>query len=59
MFGISPITPAYGRVYSSKTAIEKAWKEGKDFKCPNGQMCSIRDFKERSIEARYGKKLEK
>ena len=44
MFGVLPLSGAYGRDYKSKAAIVKDWLEGKDFKTVNGQYCSIRDF---------------
>ena len=44
MFGVFPLTGAYGRDYTSKAAIVKDWLEGKDFETVNGQYCSIYDF---------------
>ena len=32
MFGIIPLTGAYGRDYKSKAAIVKDWLAGKDFR---------------------------
>lgn len=44
MFGVLPLSGAYGRDYKSKAAIVKDWLDGKDFKTAGGQYCSIRDF---------------
>jgi hypothetical protein len=56
LFGIEPLQGTYGRTYKNAKALEKDWLDGKDFRCVNGQMCSIRDFGENvKIEARYGK----
>jgi hypothetical protein len=56
LFGIEPLQGAYGRTYKSAKTLNEDWNAGKDFRCPSGQMCSIRDFGEGIIlEARYGK----
>ena len=44
MFGIEPLTPAYGAVYKSDAAVILALLQGKDFKTVAGQYCSIRDL---------------
>lgn len=44
MFGVFPLSGAYGRDYPNRAELEKDFRAGKDFQCPNGRMCSIRDF---------------
>lgn len=54
MFGIFPLTGAYGRDYKSKDAVINDWRAGNDFKTVGGQYCSIRDFPaDALIEVRY------
>lgn len=59
MFGLSPLTPAYGRDYQTKDEVVKALLlDGKDFIAANGQYCSIRDLERLGIEeisVRYAK----
>lgn len=55
MFGIMPLTPAYGRDYKSKDAVIKDWKSGKDFQTSGGRYCSIRDFPNQEVTIRYKK----
>lgn len=55
MFGIFPLTPAYGRDYKSKAEVITALKSGVDFKTCSGQYCSLRDFPNQNIEVRYNK----
>lgn len=56
MFGVTPLSPAYGRDYKTAKAVKADWEAGKDFKCANGSMCSIRDFgPEDRLEVRYRK----
>ncbi len=58
MFGIEPLTPAYGRDYGSVTQVKYALYAGLDFKAANGQYCSIRDLKgmgAKTIQVRYNK----
>lgn len=56
MFGIFPLTGAYGRDYKSQAALMLDWNSGKDFQCINGQYCSKRDFPEgETITIRYAK----
>jgi hypothetical protein len=38
------LTGAYGRTYSDKESVTKAWESGKDFKILHGPYCSIRDI---------------
>lgn len=52
------LTPAYGKDYKSKAEVEKAFRDGKDFKdaTQGGRYCSVRDFKEGTdIELRYNR----
>jgi hypothetical protein len=59
MFGVMPLTPAYGRDYTSLGALMKDWEAGKDFVTVSGQYCSKRDFKYRElIQVRYNKQRE-
>lgn len=44
MFGVFPLTPAYGRDYKTKAEAEADFKAGKDFVTSMGQYCSRRDF---------------
>lgn len=56
MFGITPLSPAYGRDYKSVKAVKADWEAGKDFRTASGQMCSIRDFGPADrLEVRYNK----
>jgi len=54
MFGVEPLTGAYGRDYSSLAAAQKDWDEGKDFRTASGQYCSKADF-DRPMSVRYAK----
>jgi hypothetical protein len=60
MFGVFPLTPAYGRDYKSKAAVLADWIGGKEFLTSNGKYCSIRDFADHTdgIEVRYKRKTE-
>lgn len=56
------LTPAYGRDYKSKAAVEKDFIDGKDFRIcdmsspDDGRYCSIRDFKKGDkVTIRYSK----
>ena len=56
------LSPAYGRVYQSASAVHKDFLEGKDFLgdiMVDFRLCSVRDFPGQKIELRYGKHLEK
>jgi hypothetical protein len=53
MFGIMPLSPAYGRDYKSKAAVLEDWHNGKDFKTCSGQYCSRRDFIGKEVTIRY------
>lgn len=56
MFGIMPLTPAYGRDYKSKAEVEKDFLDGKDFQTCAGSYCSARDFPPGTeITVRYAK----
>jgi len=55
MFGVFPLTPAYGRDYKSKAEVTAALIAGKDFKTVSGQYCTASDFKGKTIEVRYNK----
>lgn len=56
----SILSPAYGRDYKSKAAVEADFRAGKDFKIhtigSGSTYCSIRDFqKGHQIELRYNR----
>ena len=58
------LTPAYGRVYTSKAAVIADWKANKDFRLETtGQYLNLSGaeyyFPGDSFEIRYGKNLEK
>jgi hypothetical protein len=53
-FGVFPLTPAYGRDYSSLAELKKDFLAGKDFVCADGRGCSVCDFKKGAmISVRY------
>jgi hypothetical protein len=49
MFGVFPLVGAYGRDYHNRADLEKDFRDGKDFQCADGRMCSIRDFKKGAV----------
>lgn len=49
MIGVFPLSGAYGRDYRNRAELEKDFRDGKDFQCTNGQMCTIRDFKKGTV----------
>lgn len=56
MFGVTPLSPAYGRDYKSAKAVKDDWQVGRDFRTVSGQMCSIQDFgPEDKLEVRYAR----
>jgi hypothetical protein len=55
MFGVFPLSPAYGRDYKSAKEVEADFLAGKDFATASGQYCSFRDFPGQSVEIRYAK----
>ena len=62
MFGVSPITPAYGREYKSLKAAQESLDRGEDFMTPFGQyvgVAELRTLKMSKIQVRYGKGLTK
>ena len=58
MFGVFPLTPAYGRVFTARAAALESLTSGQDWRCANGQYASIRDFAGQTIMFRYGKRLQ-
>lgn len=58
------LTPAYGRVYTTREKVENDYLNGKDFILNdpssqwNGRYCSIRDFEGETVELRYGERLQ-
>ncbi len=57
-FGISPLTPAYGRDYKSKKELLEDFDANKDFRTPSGSMVSKSDLihmGHKSISVRYNK----
>jgi len=61
MFGISPLTPAYGRTYNSLKAVQDDFDAGKDFNTPFSGYINKEQLlgKTASIQVRYGKNLSK
>jgi len=63
MYGGFVLTPAYGRVYTSKRAVLADYNSGKDFiSQPDGRYANIDTMIQQmatSIQIRYGKRLEK
>ena len=58
MFGISPITPAFGRDYRSKKAVLEDFDADKDFLSARGQPINKSQIKEegiKDIQVRFGK----
>lgn len=58
MFGIIPLTPAYGRDYKSKAEIKTDLDADKDFKTATGQYINksqLVGLKLKSVTVRYGK----
>ena len=44
MFGLTPISPAYGRDYTSKAKAQADFSAGYDFQAANGQYCNKDNF---------------
>ena len=58
MFGVSPLTPAYGRDYHSKKAVLEDFNADLDFETPSGQYTNRADLiamNVSEINIRYGK----
>jgi hydroxymethylpyrimidine pyrophosphatase-like HAD family hydrolase len=56
MFGISPLTPAYGRDYKSAKALKEDFEADKDFVTADGRYINKSQIKElglKTINARY------
>lgn len=56
-FGISPLTPAYGRDYKSAVAVQEAFHKGNDFLTFMGQYINkpqIVKLGMKTINVRYG-----
>ena len=62
-FGTFTLTPAYGRVYTSKRQVLADYDAGKDFiSQPDGRYCNIEEVKRAlatHVKIRYGKGLTK
>lgn len=59
MFGVTPLTPAYGRDYQSEEEVLQDWNDNKDFKTVARGYCSKSDFAgQRGIEVRYNRLTE-
>lgn len=62
MFGLFPLTPAYGRVYNNEAQVRQDFLANeKDFATPSGQYTSARELRQlgfKSATIRYGKNLE-
>lgn len=62
LFGIEPLSPAYGAVYMSEKDAQEALDAGKDFSTPMSGYISKHDLLEKGVKeigCRYGKRLEK
>jgi hypothetical protein len=63
MYNSFTLTPAYGRVYTSKAQVLKDYNAGKDFIAqPSGQYINISDVIACCavhVQVRYGKRLER
>jgi hypothetical protein len=63
MFDSFTLTPAYGRVYTSKAQVLKDYNAGKDFIAqPSGKYINREDIIRVCaihVKVRYGKRLEK
>ena len=60
MFGLEPISPAYGRDYTSVAKLKADFEANKDFRAANGSYTNRSDlfaFGVRQITVRYGKLL--
>lgn len=44
MFGLEPLTPAYGRDYKSLKAVQDDFDKDKDFMTPSGRATNRRDL---------------
>ena len=44
MFGVEPLTPAYGRDYKSKREAQADFDADKDFMCASGQYTNRADL---------------
>ena len=62
---MATLTPAYGRDYNNKAAVESDFRAGKEFILNDpvsrwdGKLCSIRDFKiGEDVKLRYKKETE-
>lgn len=57
MLGLSPLTPAYGRDYKSKKALEEDFNNNEDFQTPEYTYVNKEDLMQmgiKSIQVRYG-----
>ena len=58
LFGIEPLTPAYGRDYKSKKAIQADFDAGKDFLMSSGSYVDQKSLAAEGVHkimARYAK----
>jgi len=58
MFGVIPLSPAYGRDYKNVADIKIDFDNGKDFLTPSGRYINksdIQNMKYTSIEVRYNR----
>lgn len=61
MFGVSPLSPAYGRDYKSKKEVFEAFDSNKDFLTPFGQyttkaeLAKDKSYESNVIQIRYDK----
>jgi hypothetical protein len=57
MYGISPLSPAYGRDYTSKAAAQADLDAGKDFATPSGRYVNAADLRAagvKTVQVRFG-----
>jgi len=57
-FGITPISPAYGRDYKSMKDVQKDFDADKDFQTAMGQYINksqLKDMGEKNVQVRFGK----
>lgn len=58
MFGVSPITPAYGRDYKNRKDVKTDFNKNLDFVTPMGQYINkaqLKDMDCKSIQVRFSK----
>jgi hypothetical protein len=62
LFGIEPLTPAYGRDYTSLKAMQEDFDNNKDFRTPGGAVINkaqLLTMEVKIIDCRYSKLTKK